>query len=67
MLNSDELALIEQNPYKADFPLLANNPELVFLDSAATAQRPACVLDAQRKFYETMNANPLARPVSSVG
>ena len=59
MLNSDELALIEQNPYKADFPLLANNPELVFLDSAATAQRPACVLDAQRKFYETMNANPL--------
>ena len=59
MLNADELALIEQNPYKADFPLLANNPQLVFLDSAATAQRPACVLDAQRKFYETMNANPL--------
>ncbi|WP_298578928.1 aminotransferase class V-fold PLP-dependent enzyme [uncultured Olegusella sp.] len=59
MLNADELALIEQNPYKADFPLLAHNPQLVFLDSAATAQRPACVLDAQRKFYETMNANPL--------
>jgi cysteine desulfurase/selenocysteine lyase len=47
------------NPYKADFPLLANNPELAFLDSAATAQRPAVVLDAQRRFYETMNANPL--------
>lgn len=47
------------NPYKADFPLLADHPDIVFLDSAATAQRPACVLDAQRRFYETMNANPL--------
>ena len=50
---------IETNPYKASFPLLAGKPELAFLDSAATAQRPACVLDAQRRFYETMNANPL--------
>ena len=50
---------IKANPYKADFPLLANNPQISFLDSAATAQRPACVLDAQRRFYETMNANPL--------
>ena len=50
---------IAANPYKADFPLLAANPDLAFLDSAATAQRPACVLDAQREFYQTMNANPL--------
>lgn len=50
---------IASNPYKADFPLLVNNSELAFLDSAATAQRPASVLDAQREFYETMNANPL--------
>ena len=50
---------IAQNPYRADFPLLAANPNLVFLDSAATAQRPAAALDAQRQFYETMNANPL--------
>lgn len=50
---------IQASPFKADFPLLANNPELVFLDSAATAQRPAAVLDAERSFYETMNANPL--------
>ncbi|MCR9037065.1 aminotransferase class V-fold PLP-dependent enzyme [Tractidigestivibacter montrealensis] len=59
MLTQDELASIEQNPYKADFPLLVGNPNLAFLDSAATAQRPAAVLDAQRRFYETMNANPL--------
>ena len=50
---------ITANPYKADFPLLANNPDLALLDSAATAQRPACVLDAQKEFYETMNSNPL--------
>ena len=50
---------IRQNPYRADFPLLAAHPEIAFLDSAATAQRPACALDAQRRFYETMNANPL--------
>ena len=50
---------IRQNPYRADFPLLADHPEIAFLDSAATAQRPACALDAQRNFYETMNANPL--------
>ena len=50
---------IEKNPYRADFPLLAGHPDIAFLDSAATAQRPAAVLDAQRRFYETMNANPL--------
>lgn len=50
---------IEANPYKKDFPLFGRHPEVAFLDSAATAQRPAAVLDAQREFYETMNANPL--------
>ena len=50
---------LAHSPYKKDFPLLATRPDLAFLDSAATAQRPACVLDAQRRFYETMNANAL--------
>ena len=50
---------IELNPFKGDFPLLAQHPEIAFLDSGATAQRPACVLEAQKRFYETMNANPL--------
>ena len=47
------------SPYKSDFPLLAKRPDLAFLDSAATAQRPKVVLDAQKSFYETMNANAL--------
>lgn len=59
MLADAELTTIAESPYKGDFPLLAHNPHLAFLDSAATAQRPAAVLDAERRFYETMNANPL--------
>ncbi len=43
---------------RADFPLLANDPGLHYLDSAATSQKPASVLDAIRDFYETSNANP---------
>ena len=50
---------LASSPYKRDFPLLAHNPGLAFLDSAATAQRPKEVLDAQRHFYEAMNANAL--------
>jgi cysteine desulfurase/selenocysteine lyase len=49
----------ESTSFKNDFPLLDQLPDLAFLDSAATAQRPSCVLNAQRDFYEKMNANPL--------
>lgn len=44
--------------HRADYPLLARNPSLHYLDSAATAQKPAPVLDAMRAFYETTYANP---------
>ena len=43
---------------RSDFPLLAGNPGLHYLDSAATSQKPTVVLDALRGFYETVNANP---------
>ena len=43
---------------RPDFPLLASNPGLVYLDSAATSQKPRAVLDAVRGYYETANANP---------
>lgn len=49
----------ESTSFKNDFPLLDQHSDLAFLDSAATAQRPSCVLNAQRDFYEKMNANPL--------
>jgi cysteine desulfurase / selenocysteine lyase len=45
---------------KADFPLLArtvrDGKPLVYLDSAATSQKPLAVLDAERNFYLRHNA-----------
>ena len=43
---------------RSDFPLLAANPNLHYLDSAATSQKPKAVLDAIVDFYETSYANP---------
>ena len=44
--------------HRSDFPLLAGNPDLHYLDSAATSQKPRAVIDAIVDFYETSNANP---------
>ena len=44
-------------PLRQDFPLLAEREGLVYLDNAATTQKPAAVLDALRGYYETRNAN----------
>lgn len=43
---------------RAHFPLLATQPGLHYLDSAATSQKPQAVLDALTGFYTTANANP---------
>ncbi len=48
-------------PWRKHFPALAqevNGRPLVFLDSAATTQRPAAVIDAIAEFYRRDNANP---------
>jgi cysteine desulfurase/selenocysteine lyase len=36
---------------KADIPLLRNRPDLVYLDSAATTQKPDAVIDAMTAMY----------------
>lgn len=43
--------------FKEDFPLLAGK-DLVYLDSAATSQRPQVVLDKMLEFHQNHNANP---------
>jgi cysteine desulfurase/selenocysteine lyase len=45
---------------RADFPILerrVGDKPLVYLDSAATSQKPRQVLDAEREYYEQHNAN----------
>ena len=45
---------------RADFPILARtvyDKPLVYLDNAATTQKPLCVLDAMRDEYLNVNAN----------
>jgi cysteine desulfurase/selenocysteine lyase len=48
------------NEIRADFPILSqqiHGKPLVYLDNAATTQKPRAVLEALRKYYETDNAN----------
>src|SRR5438034_11218627 len=45
---------------RADFPILSRmvgDKPMVFLDSAATSQKPRQVIEAEREFYERHNAN----------
>ena len=45
---------------RADFPILnqvVNGKPLVYLDNAATSQKPQCVIDALTHYYERDNAN----------
>ena len=48
------------NKVRADFPILSRtvyDKPLVYLDNAATTQKPLCVLDAMRDEYLNVNAN----------
>jgi len=58
---------LDATAIKADFPLLVSSEhrDLVYLDSAATSQKPRQVLDAMQRFYETTNAN-VARGVYAI-
>ncbi len=42
---------------KSDFPIFAATPDLVYLDNAATSQKPQVVIDSVVDFYKTSNAN----------
>ncbi len=53
---------------RRDFPIFSrkvNGKRLVYLDSAATSQKPLAVLDAMREYYEKHNGNP-GRGVSAL-
>ena len=61
MINKENLILNDDEILRrrAEFPLLASQPELIYFDNAATTQKPQCVLDAITQFYRHTNANPL--------
>ncbi|HUY08501.1 MAG TPA: cysteine desulfurase [Candidatus Dormibacteraeota bacterium] len=51
---------LEAARIRADFPILqeqVNGRQLVYLDSAATSQKPAAVIDAVSDYYRHANAN----------
>ena len=55
---SDNLFTKEENDYiRKDFPLL-NNREIIYMDNAATTQKPVQVMDSWRRYYDEYNANP---------
>jgi cysteine desulfurase/selenocysteine lyase len=52
--------MIDVARIRKDFPILSrtvrDGKPLVYLDSGATSQKPTCVLDAERDYYETCNS-----------
>ncbi|MBR1477407.1 MAG: SufS family cysteine desulfurase [Lachnospiraceae bacterium] len=48
----------EDKRIRADFPIFEND-NTIYIDTAATSQKPLSVLDAVRDYYENANANPL--------
>ncbi len=57
---STAAAPIDVTALRADFPILSrtvHGAPLVYLDSAATSQKPAAVLDAMDAYYRETNAN----------
>jgi len=51
---------LDATAVRQDFPIferLVNGKPLVYLDSAATSQKPRVVIDAIEDYYERYNAN----------
>ena len=49
--------MIDIEKIRNDFPMFKNNPDLVYLDSAATSLKPQCVIDAVVDFYTKHTSN----------
>ena len=59
-VKSPAATTLDVDQVRADFPILqrtVHGKPLVYLDTAATAQRPTAVLDALDRFYRNHNAN----------
>ena len=45
------------NDIKQHFPIFDHQPDLVYLDSAATTLKPASIIAKEREYYEEYSAN----------
>jgi len=50
-------AALDVRRLRREFPIFETNPDLVFLDSGASAQKPRSVIDGVAEFYRTDYAN----------
>jgi selenocysteine lyase/cysteine desulfurase len=48
---------VNPSDIQAQFPFFQHNPELVYLDNAATTQKPQVVIDSIVQYYEQYNSN----------
>ena len=56
----DQTPVLDVTAIRRDFPILTRQVHgrpLVYLDSAASSQKPLAVLDAERHYYQTSHAN----------
>ncbi|MBT3641227.1 MAG: aminotransferase class V-fold PLP-dependent enzyme, partial [Euryarchaeota archaeon] len=53
--------VLDVHTIRSEFPILnrilPNGKKLVYLDNAATSQKPQCVIDAMTRLYEQYNSN----------
>ncbi|MGH8162129.1 MAG: cysteine desulfurase [Gammaproteobacteria bacterium] len=57
---ASKVAALDAARLRADFPALAQQvrgKRLVYLDNAATTQKPSCVIEAEAEYYRRDNAN----------
>ncbi|MFZ2299717.1 MAG: SufS family cysteine desulfurase [Candidatus Moraniibacteriota bacterium] len=49
--------MLDPKTIKLDFPIFRHQPNLVYLDAAATSLKPQTVIDAEREYLERYSAN----------
>lgn len=58
-LETDTVLMHKFEDLRSQFPILSrkvHSKPLIYLDSAATSQKPQVVIDAESEFYKTINA-----------
>lgn len=49
--------MLDVEKIRKDFPMIQNNPDLIYFDTAATSLKPQCVIDAVNDFYTKHTSN----------